>query len=87
MTNYEKAKYLLKKGIARKHYTYDFSEYIMLDLGGEYVGYISPYSKYVQVANGCIHYSYGDIDLQNMMVLDSANRRKYNRPIKKWGAE
>ena len=87
MTNYEKAMALLKSGVAREHYTFKNTRYIMLDLGGEYVGYISPFSKYVEVANGGIHYSYGDIDLNNMTVLDSSNRRKYSRPIKKWEDE
>lgn len=85
MNNYEKAMVLLKNGVARKHYTFDESGYILLDLGGEYVGYISPFCRYVEVANGGIHCSYGNIDLDNMSVFDRANRKRYTFPIKKWG--
>ena len=84
MTNYEKAVKLLNKGIASKHWSYDQTGYIILDLGGQYLGYISPFSMYVEVANGGIHSSYGNIDLDNMMVFDRSNRDKYNLQIKKW---
>lgn len=87
MENYEKAKVLLKKGVAREHYTFKSTGYIVLDLGGQYVGYISPFCTYVEVANGGIHCSYGNIDLDKMMVFDRSNRPRYNLPIKKWGAE
>ena len=82
--NYEKALKLLNDGIASKHWSYDQTGYIILDLGGQYVGYISPFCMYVEVSNGCIHSSYGNIDLDNMMVLDTSNRHRYNLPIKKW---
>lgn len=87
MTNYEKALVLLDEGVARKHYTFEETGYIILDLGEEYVGYISPFCKYVEVANGGIHCSYGNIDLHEMSVFDRAKRRCYTFPIKKWGEE
>ncbi len=87
MTNYEKAKYLLKNGVAREHYTFKKSGYIIIDLGGEYVGYISPFCKCVEVSSGGIHIGYGNIDLDKMMVLDNSNRHRYDRPIKKWAVE
>lgn len=86
MTNYEKAKVLLNKGIAKKHYTFDSGKTgcIVIDLGGSFVGFISPHDKFVDVAQGGVHVSYGNIDLENMMVLDTSNRHRYNLPIKKW---
>ena len=84
MTNYEKAVKLLNKGIASKHYTYEQTGYIILDLGGQYVGYISPFCRHVDVANGGIHIGYGNIDIDKMMVFDMSNREKYNFPINKW---
>lgn len=76
MTNYEKAQELLKKGIAKKHYTFDNEKTgcIVIDLGG----------SFVDVAQGGEHVSYGVIDLEDMMVLDISNRPRYNLPIKKW---
>ena len=86
MTNYEKAQELLKKGIAKKHYTFDNGKTgcIVIDLGGSFVGFISPYDKFVDVAQGGEHVSYGNIDLDKMNVFDMSNREKYNLPIKKW---
>ena len=86
MTNYEKALELLNRGIAKKHYTFDNRETgcIVIDLGGSFVGFISPYDKFVEVAQGGEHISYGVIDLENMTVLDISNRRRYNLHIKKW---
>ena len=86
MKNYEKALELLNRGIARKHYTFDNGETccIVIDLGGSFVGFISPYDKFVDVAQGGEHVSYGDIDLEDMMVLDTSNRHRYNLPINKW---
>ena len=86
MTNYEKARVLLNKGTTKKHYTFDIGKTgcIVIDLGGEFVGFISPYDKFVDVAQDGVHISYGNIDLENMMVLDISNRHRYNLPIKKW---
>lgn len=86
MTNYEKSKELLKKGIAKKHYTYESGKTgcIVIDLGGSFVGFITRYDEFVDVAQGGVHVSYGNIDLDNMMVLDISNRQRYNLPIKKW---
>nr|DAW93715.1 MAG TPA: hypothetical protein [Caudoviricetes sp.] len=85
MTNYEKAMELLNLGIARKHYTFDNGTCcIVIDLGGSFVGFISPYDKFADVAQGGEHVSYGVIDLEDMMVLDISNRHRYNLSIKKW---
>lgn len=84
MTNYEKALQLLNSGIARKHYTYEQTGYIILDLGGQYAGYISPLCRHVEVSKGGIHLGYGNIDIDKMMVFDMLNREKYNLTIKKW---
>ena len=85
MTNYEKALQLLNDGIAKKHYTFDNRNTgcIVIDLGGSLVGFISPYDKFVDVAQGGVHVSYCNIDLENMMVLDTSNRHRYNLHIKK----
>lgn len=86
MTNYEKAKRLLDVGIAKKHFTYEAGKTgcIVIDLGGSFVGFITRYDKFVDVAQGGVHVSYGVIDLEEMMVLDISNRRRYSLPIKKW---
>ncbi len=86
MTNYEKALELLKRGLAKKHYTFDGGKTgcIVIDLGETYVGFIQPQDKYVDVASCGTHVSFGIIDLVNMYVLDVSNRHRYNRPIKKW---
>ena len=75
MTNYEKAQVLLNAGIAKKHYTFDKTGCIVIDLCGTYAGFIQP------------HVSLGIIDLVNMSVLDTSNRHRYDRPIKKWEDE
>lgn len=86
MTNYEKALELLNRGIAKKHYTFDNGKTgcIVIDLGGSFVGFITRYDEFVVVAQGGEHVSYGDIDLEDMMVLDISNRHRYNLHIKKW---
>lgn len=89
MTNYEKALELLNSGIARKHYTFDNGKTgcIVIDLGLSFVGFISPYDKFVDVAKREEHVSYGVIDLEDMMVLDISNRHRYNLRINKWEDE
>lgn len=86
MTNYEKAMHLLNEGIAKKHYTYESGKTgcIVIDLGGSLVGFITRNDEFVDVAQGGEHVSYGVIDLEDMTVLDSSNRHRYNLPIKKW---
>lgn len=86
MSNYEKAQELLNKGIAKKHYTFYSGKTgcIVIDLGGSFVGFITRYGEFVDVAQCGEHVSYGVIDLENMMVLDTSNRHRYNLPIKKW---
>lgn len=85
MTNYEKAQDLLNKGIARKHCTFDNVEtgLIIIDLGDTFVGFISQHDKFVDVARCGVHVSYGNIDLENMMVLDISNTHCHNLHIKK----
>lgn len=84
MTNYEKAMQLLNDGIAKKHFTFDETGCIVLDLGDVYAGYISPIDKYVEVGSLGSHDFFGNIDLDRMSVLDVSNRHRYDRPIKKW---
>ena len=86
MTNYEKAIHLLNEVIAKKHYTYESGKTgcIVIDLGGSFVGFITRYDEFVDVAKGGEHVSYGVIDLEDMMVLDISNRHRYNLPFKKW---
>lgn len=50
---------------------------------GSFAGFITRYDKFVDVAQGGVHVSYGVIDLEDMMVLDISNRHSYNLPIKK----
>lgn len=87
MSNYEKAQELLKKGMAKKHYTFDKTGCIVLDLGGVYAGFIAPKDKYVDVASIGSHDFFGNIDLGKMMVHDVSNRDSYDLPIKKWEDE
>ena len=84
MTNYEKAQVLLNVGIAKKHFTFAETGCIVLDLGGTYAGFITPSDTYVDVAQLGTHVSYGNIDIDNMMVFDRSNRDLYNFPINKW---
>lgn len=86
MTNYEKAKVLLNAGVAKKHYTYETGKTgcIVIDLGGSFVGFITRYDEFVDVTQGVTHVSYGIIDLENMMILDTSKRHCYNLNIKKW---
>lgn len=84
MSNYEKALNLLNEGIAKEHYTFKSTGYIVLDLGGAYAGYASPREKYVDVVKNNEHIGYGNIDLEESMVRDTSNRYGYDRPIKKW---
>ena len=86
MKNYEKAVELLNRGIAKKHYTYESGKTgcIVIDLGGSFVGFITRYYEFVDVAQSGEHVSYGVIDLEDMMVLDISNRHRYNLHIKKW---
>lgn len=86
MSNYEKARELLNKGIAEKHYTFKSTGYIVLDLGGAYAGYASPREEYVEVVKNNSHVGYGNIDLEKLMVRDTSNRYGYDRPIEKWEA-
>lgn len=84
MSNYEKALKLLSEGIAKEHYTFKDTGYIVLDLSGAYAGYASPREAYIEVVKNNCHVDHGDIDLDRMMVIDASNRSIYNRPIKKW---
>lgn len=84
MNNYEKTLYLLKEGIAKEHSTFKTTGYIVLNLGGEYAGYIAPNEKYVEVVKGNGRVGFGNIDLDKLVVLDTSNRYGYNRPIEKW---
>ena len=81
MNNYEKALELVKKGIANKHYTFKNTGYIVIDLGENWVGYISPKNRYVDVAKNNVHVGHGNIDLERMMVVDASHRSDYDRHI------
>ena len=82
--NYEKAVELMNKGIAKKHYTFKNTGYIVIDLGENCVGYISPKNRYVDVAENNVHIGHGDIDLDRLMVLDASHRPDYDRHIVKY---
>ncbi len=88
MTNYEMALELLDKGMADKHHTFNDTGYLIIDLGEAYAGYISPNDKNVEVVKNNSHIGYGTIDLDKMVVHDTANRfelsiKKYvNRSVK-----
>lgn len=84
MNNYEKAFKLLKEGVAERHHAFRDTGYLVLNLGGPYTGYISPDDSHVEVAKNSSHVSYGDIDLEKMMVIDASNRVGYVYHIKKW---
>ena len=80
-TNYEKALELINRGFASKHYTFKNTGYIVIDLGEDWVGYISPKDKYVEVAINNVHIGHGNIDLDRLMVLDARHRPDYDRHI------
>lgn len=80
MTNYEKALELMDKGMAYEHHTFKDTGYLVLDLGGEYAGYIAPDDENVDMARNNVHIGYGIIDMDKMVVHDTANR--FELPIK-----
>lgn len=88
MTNYEMALELLDKGMADKHHTFNDTGYLIIDLGEAYAGYISPNDKNVEITKYNEHIGYGVIDMDKMVVHDTANRfelsiKKYvNRSVK-----
>lgn len=81
MTNYEKALELLNRGMADKHHTFNDTGYLIIDLGGAYAGYISPNDKNVEITKFNEHIGYGVIDMEKMVVHDTANR--FELPIEK----
>ena len=83
MTNYEKALELVEKGIAKKYLTLHGIEYIFIDLGGRWGGYILPKDEYVEITIDNLHVGLGNIDLGRMMVLDASHRPDYDRHIEK----
>lgn len=74
MTNYEMALELLNRGMADKHHTFNDTGYLIIDLGGPYGGYISPNDKNVEITKYNEHIGYGVIDMDKMVVHDTANR-------------
>ena len=82
-TNYEKALELINRGLASEHYTFKNTGYIVIDLG-DWMGYISPKNRYVDVAENNVHIGHGDIDLDKMMVMDASHRPDYDRHIVKY---
>ena len=83
MTNYEKALKLIDEGFASKHSTFKDTGYIFIDLGGAWVGYISPKEDFVEVVLNNLRIGNGNIDLDRLMVLDASHRPDYNRHIEK----
>ena len=79
--NYEKALELVDRGIAHKHPTFKDTGYIFIDLGEDWVGYISPKNVFVDVTISNVHVAHGNIDLDRMMVLDASHRPDYDRHI------
>lgn len=82
MTNYELALELLDRGMADKHHTFNDTGYIVINLGGAYGGYISPNDKNVEITKQNEHIGYGVIDMDKMVVHDTANR--FELPIEKY---
>lgn len=82
MTNYEKALELLDKGMADKHHTFNDTGYLIIELGEAYAGYISPNDKNVEITKYNEHIGYGVIDMDKMVVHDTANR--FELPIEKY---
>lgn len=82
MTNYELALELLDRGMADKHHTFNDTGYIVINLGGAYGGYISPNDKNVEITKHNEHIGCGVIDMDKMVVHDTANR--FELPIEKY---
>lgn len=82
MTNYELALELLDRGMADKHHTFNDTGYIVINLGGAYGGYISPNDKNVEITKHNEHIGYGVIDMDKMVIYDTANR--FELPIEKY---
>lgn len=61
MTNYEKAMELLKNGKAEKHYTYNDTGVVCIDLGGDLGGYAAPDKEFIEVVRNATLVWYGNI--------------------------
>ena len=81
--NYVKALELVDRGIAHKHPTFKDTGYIFIDLGEDWVGYISPKNVFIDITINNIHVAHGNIDLDKLMVFDANHRPDYNRHIVK----
>lgn len=75
--NYNRAYALLEKGVAEKHYSFDQTGIITLDLGGEYCGYIGPRDKTVEVTRGNQVCAYGNISDDLMKVEGTRHNREW----------
>ena len=83
MTNYEKAKVLLDRGVARRHYTFNTTRTITLDLGGKYWATIAPDEKTVEVICGSQVRCRGNISDDLAKVFGTRNNSRFF--IKAWG--
>ena len=79
---YEKAEKLLANGVAEKHYSYDKTGILILDLGGNYCGYIGPDDKTVEVTCNTQVFCHGTIsdDLAKVM----GTRHNWEAEIVPW---
>lgn len=82
MTNYEKAKVLLDRGVARRHYTFNATRTITLDLGGNYWATIAPDEKTVEVNCGSQVCCRGNISDDLAKVFGTRNNSRFF--IKAW---
>lgn len=75
--NYEKARTLLASGIAEKHYTYDQTGIISMNLGGKYWGYVGSgrADEYVVVCKDNSVQFYGNVSDDLRCVDGTRNNR------------
>lgn len=66
---YEKAEKLLANGLAEKHYSYDKTGILIMDLGGNYCGYIGPDDNTVEVTRNNQVFCHGTISDDLTSVL------------------
>ena len=66
--NYKIAMKLINSGYAKKHYTFNKTGYIVIDLGGRWCGYIGPNDDFVDVTYDNEHVGSASIDLKYMTV-------------------
>jgi hypothetical protein len=77
-TNYNKALELLNMGRAQKHYSYDDTGIITIDLDGNRCGYADPNKSYIEITYGNTLVWYGNISDDKKTITGTRHNRSAN---------